>query len=137
MSADVVETTQFALNATDQQKRLTGKIRGKEIAGLRQLRTMPNHLPGPGEDSFLLLCEHARVGVTRCGKRPCARNVAIDLNGWLLRHRSSNVGPQTSDFGRQTSASALSKLGLRRLGWAAPVRTPKREHQVRSPGSEV
>src|SRR6266568_4045317 len=76
---------------------------------------MPDHLPGPGEDSFLLLGENAGVGVKRRGNRPGVRNVGIDLNRRSFEHaaifyvRRQRMAVRPSDIGLRTSDLRLSE----------------------------
>src|SRR5205085_9107514 len=77
MPADVIERSQNAVVATDDQQRLADQIKCKVIAGSGNLSRMSYGLPTSGEDALLLFFEYlfAVIPRRRPGRR--ARNIVI------------------------------------------------------------
>ena len=63
MAADVVEGTQLAVTAANDEQRLAGKFGGDELPGACDLIGARDHLPGAAEDAFALKLRDALVGV--------------------------------------------------------------------------
>ena len=89
MRADVIEGADFAIVATDVEKRFAGDGHGAEIADFGHFAFMAGELPNLGEDFLLLLAENIDVGIDtvvdimavgKAGRRPPFRSV-------LCRHR--------------------------------------------------
>ncbi len=65
MTAHIEEAAQLQLRSANQEQRLAKQLGGKEVAGIGELVSVSDDLPGARENRALLLFMHCGIDIIR------------------------------------------------------------------------
>jgi hypothetical protein len=109
MSANIVETANFAVALTHDQQRLAHEFGGEIVARIRDLIAMPNHLSGPAENLFGFDPRRHRIDIEGSGQGPIGVDVSANTE------RCSGPGHEDDKYRRTGGRHEIARGGRERV----------------------